>query len=96
MANNVEIFQHPQDYDLNETDGCPMGHSDSECPSDIENDEPWDDDCLYSPGIYYWYCFPGCLPDSNPFGPFQTVEEAKADYGDDDVWNEEDKEYHQS
>jgi hypothetical protein len=28
---------------------------------------------------YYWYCFPGCLPDSDPFGPFDSEEEALAD-----------------
>lgn len=28
-------------------------------------------------GYYYWYCFPGCLPDSEPNGPFETEEDAK-------------------
>ena len=28
------------------------------------------------PGWYYWYCFPGCLPDSDPFGPFESEETA--------------------
>lgn len=23
-------------------------------------------------GWYYWFCFPGCLPDSEPSGPFKT------------------------
>lgn len=30
-------------------------------------------------GWFYWYCFPGCLPDSSPFGPFETEAEAIAD-----------------
>lgn len=30
-------------------------------------------------GWYYWYCFPGCLPDSDPIGPFATEAEALAD-----------------
>jgi hypothetical protein len=30
-------------------------------------------------GWYYWFCFPGCLPDSEPIGPFGTVEEALGD-----------------
>lgn len=30
-------------------------------------------------GWYWWSCFPGCLPDSEPFGPFTTEEEALAD-----------------
>jgi hypothetical protein len=28
---------------------------------------------------FYHYCLPGCLPDSTPFGPFETREEAIAD-----------------
>lgn len=27
-------------------------------------------------GWYYWYCFPGCLPDSDPYGPYNTEQEA--------------------
>lgn len=30
-------------------------------------------------GWYYWSCFPGCLPDSEPIGPFKTEAEALAD-----------------
>jgi hypothetical protein len=30
-------------------------------------------------GWYYWYCFPGCMPDSDPIGPFATEAEALAD-----------------
>lgn len=33
-------------------------------------------------GWYWWSCFPGCLPDSDPFGPFDTEEEALADARD--------------
>lgn len=36
----------------------------------------------YTPGWYYWYCFPGCLPDSDPIGPFDTEDEAIADAQD--------------
>jgi hypothetical protein len=27
-------------------------------------------------GWYYWNCFPGCLPDGDPVGPFDTEDEA--------------------
>ena len=30
-------------------------------------------------GYYYWACFPGCLPDGDPVGPFETEEEALDD-----------------
>jgi hypothetical protein len=32
----------------------------------------------YEAGWYYWYCFPGCMPDSDPIGPFATEAEALA------------------
>lgn len=28
---------------------------------------------------FYWYCLPGCLPDSDPIGPFASEDEALAD-----------------
>jgi hypothetical protein len=31
----------------------------------------WEDNLL-EPGIYWWVCLPGCLPDSDPNGPFAT------------------------
>lgn len=33
---------------------------------------------------WWWSCQPGCLPDSDPFGPFDTEEEALADARYDD------------
>ena len=30
-------------------------------------------------GWYWWPCFPGCLPDGEPMGPFATEEEAIKD-----------------
>ena len=31
-------------------------------------------------GWYWWSCFPGCLPDSDQFGPFDTEREAFDDF----------------
>ena len=31
------------------------------------------------PGWYYWACFPGCLPDSDPIGPFASEDAAIED-----------------
>ena len=38
----------------------------------------WDDIHLepFPAGFYYWFCLPGCMPDSSPIGPFETEEEA--------------------
>ena len=30
-------------------------------------------------GWFYWYCFPGCLPDSEMNGPFASFKDAKKD-----------------
>lgn len=38
------------------------------------------------PGWYWWSCFPGCLPDSDPIGPFTTEAEALADAQDGANW----------
>lgn len=35
-----------------------------------------------APGWYWWSCFPGCLPDSDPIGPFDSEEDAIADAQD--------------
>ena len=34
----------------------------------------WNEDDAepYGTGWYWWTCFPGCLPDSEPFGPYAT------------------------
>lgn len=33
------------------------------------------------PGWYWWPCLPGCLPDGDPIGPFETEHKAKQDAG---------------
>ena len=30
-------------------------------------------------GWYWWACFPGCMPDGDPSGPFESEAEALAD-----------------
>lgn len=27
-------------------------------------------------GWFYWYCFPGCMPEGEPNGPFESADEA--------------------
>ena len=36
-------------------------------------------DSKYEVGWYWWACFPGCLPDGDPLGPFDTSKEAWED-----------------
>ena len=52
---------------------------------DFENAEPGTWQALLTrasqglPGYYWWTCAPGCLPDSEAVGPFETREEAEED-----------------
>ena len=47
---------------------------------EIESDDPFaeGDDRFLPAGWYWWTCLPGCLPDSDPSGPFDTEAEALA------------------
>lgn len=36
----------------------------------------------YASGYYWWPCSPGCLPDSDPIGPFKTYRDALLDATD--------------
>lgn len=38
--------------------------------------DPTDGSDQSEAGFYYWFCLPGCLPDSDPMGPFSTYDEA--------------------
>ncbi len=38
-----------------------------------------DGDLELSDGYYWWICFPGCLPNRGPTGPFDTAELALTD-----------------
>lgn len=37
-----------------------------------------EEECIAG-GWFWWTCFPGCLPDSEAFGPFPSYDEAFAD-----------------
>lgn len=43
----------------------------------------WPDDDTHTVGYYWWPCFPGCLPDGEAIGPFDTQVEAIADAQED-------------
>ena len=48
-------------------------------PTDYELPVLDHSDEAYEAGWYYWFVQPGCLPDSEPFGPFDTEHQAQAD-----------------
>ena len=41
-----------------------------------------DHDCPNGAGWYWWSCLPGCLPDDEANGPFETEEQALEDARD--------------
>lgn len=47
---------------------CPSCEREAESVEDT-NREAW----------FYWFCFPGCMPDGDLMGPFETEEDALAD-----------------
>ena len=49
------------------------------CAYNLLNLDHADEYTVTEPGWYYWFCFPGCMPDSTAFGPFDTEEEAVTD-----------------
>jgi len=65
---DLEIYEYHAEVDP-EGEDCPMSY---------------DDSCEHEHGLdcsgWYWVsCFPGCLPDSDPTGPFANCEEALTD-----------------
>lgn len=46
---------------------------------EITDPKPTDREDLLDEGFYWWSCFPGCLPDGEANGPFNTAMEAYLD-----------------
>lgn len=74
---DVEVFQarvgvcdegHDQPFNSASKYGCVVEGCDSLDVAD-RGKEGW----------FYWFCLPGCLPDSDPTGPFETEQEALED-----------------
>lgn len=57
---DVEVFYHEQ--------------GDGMEPVELDDDDAAESDM--PTGWYYWFCFPGCLPDSDPMGPYDSEQEA--------------------
>lgn len=70
---DVEVFYH--EHAKRELCALNAGHKAELYGECIVNE---DGDCCGS-GWYWQACFPGCLPDSDPIGPFKTEAEAIAD-----------------
>ena len=62
-------------YDHNSVSFETIYLTDSECK---EFNEQYEDD-NYTAGFYWWFTLPGCMPDSDPYGPFESDTEAIVD-----------------
>ena len=71
---SVRIYSNPEnESNLMMTSDVEVFHS-SEYGHDDELDKQGER--VYPEGFYFWYCFGGCLPDSSPFGPYKTQDDA--------------------
>ena len=57
-------------------------HALPDCEVFYADDLTDDDGEPLGAGWYWWACFPGCLPDGDPCGPFATEAEALEDARD--------------
>lgn len=63
------VYEVPYDEaHATDTTYCPSCGREAESVKDTDR-EAW----------FWWSCFPGCMPDSDPVGPFETEAEALAD-----------------
>lgn len=81
---NPNAYSHEGYQDFRDQDGTEHGSfevfwydgdrcSNDHCWIDTEDGEP------LPSGWYWWPCFPGCLPESDPIGPFDTSADAYVD-----------------
>lgn len=66
-AESVHANAHRRELDGELVARCP------DCASDCPMPTP-----TGRAGYFWWSCLPGCLPDSEPQGPFETFREAQA------------------
>lgn len=60
---------------------CPSCERPAESVEDTDREAWW-----------WWSCFPGCMPDSDAFGPFETEQEALEDAQSNAGWDEDEQE----
>lgn len=69
-ANDAHALPDVETFYIGITDDCPF------CPNRKRERR---EHTMQHRGWYWQSCFPGCLPDSEPNGPFATEDEALAD-----------------
>lgn len=84
--NNVEFFE----AEYWEYDG-EVYLDKGELSEKIDPDaDPDDTDIEHGTAWFWWYCFPGCLPDSEPWGPYGDEKEARYEWANSETdWDDE-------
>jgi len=73
---DVEVFyMSAEDFQFAEDDTWMFERAHAENDDDEQSAET----AKTLAGWYWWTCLPGCLPDSDPIGPFASEAEALAD-----------------
>lgn len=71
---NIEVFHAPNAERCDDCGSLYPDGGDKDCDCEVST---------YAAGGWYWQaCFPGCLPDGEPMGPFDTEAEVIADAQD--------------
>lgn len=76
---NIEVWQIEDEDEARDMAVTLTLRSDGyrELPDGSLTDPEPDPDLVPPVGSWFgWFCFPGCLPDSDPFGPYASEEEA--------------------
>lgn len=87
---DVEYFEAPH---ARRCEGCGMLDIDGDyidrcdCPEGDEDVFSWEKHA----GWYFWYCIPGCMPDSDPDGPYATKAECIEAFTNENVPTEDDE-----
>ena len=70
----MQVYSDPErENDVHALPNVEVFHVPVDCQIEAHDGEE------YEEGYYWWACFPGCLPDGDPVGPFETEEEAIED-----------------
>lgn len=68
-------FKDENGYEYGSFETFEVTPEESESATKADPDNP----VFPEPGWYWWPCFPGCIPDGDPMGPFASEKDALFD-----------------
>lgn len=92
---NVEVWKDriyavecPRCGSTEVSESCATALESTTCPS-CERTEGVTRTHTGKTGYWYWYCWPGCLPDSDEHGPYESAADARANAEHDEDTDED-------